>query len=384
MPRLSKRIVDSAEKKDKDYFIWDSDVRGFGLRVLTSGKKSYMIQYRAGGRTRRYTFSPHGTMTPDEAKKKAKELLVQVVKGGNPSEDKRRYSEAPKMKNICKRFLDEYVKKRCKKKTYDDYQSLIDRFIKPSLGNYRTLDITRKDVAKLHKKLGDRPYQANRTLAVLSKIFNLTEEWGLRPDGSNPCRHVKKYKEAKRERYLSPDELKELGKTLREAAEDKTETAHVVAAFQLLILTGCRLMEIQTLKWSYVQENALLLPDSKTGAKKVYLGSAAREVLDAIARDPENEYVITGEKKGRHVTDLQKPWQRIREAAGLNDVRIHDLRHSFASGAVGMGESLPMIGRLLGHTQAQTTARYAHLADEPMHNAADRVSDKIAETLNAK
>ena len=216
---------------------------------------------------------------------------------------------------------------------------------------------------------------------MLSKLFNLAEVWGVRPDGSNPTRHVEKYKEDKRGRYLTHDELTRLGQVLAEAQDSGTEPIAAIAAFRLLLLTGCRLGEIQTLKWEYVQGSALLLPDSKTGAKRVALGNAALGILMAIPRMAENPYVITGRNPGSHLTDLERPWRRIRQRAGLPDVRIHDLRHSFASNAVGLGESLPIIGKLLGHTQVQTTARYAHLANNPVQLAADRISDDIARAL---
>ena len=176
-------------------------------------------------------------------------------------------------------------------------------------------------------------------------------------------------------------ELARLGQALTKGEQEGIESPYVVAALRLLILTGCRLGEIQSLKWDYIQGNKLKLPDSKTGAKTVYLGEAVLPILSNIERVDQNPYVIVGNKEGQHVTDMQKPWRRIRKEANLEDVRIHDLRHTFASGAVSMGESLPMIGKLLGHTQVQTTARYAHLADDPMHSAAERVSGAIAGAL---
>ncbi|MCJ9430755.1 tyrosine-type recombinase/integrase [Kordiimonas marina] len=381
MTKLTKRTVDTAPIKATDYFVWDSEIKGFGLRVLKSGVKSYLIQYRSGGRTRRLTLGKHGVLTPDEARKMAREYLVEVANGGNPSEDRRRYSIAPTLSALCSRFMDEHVKAKCKPSTTKEYQRNIDLFIKPTLGNHKIQDITRQDIAKLHHANRHIPYQANRTLGVLSKLFNLAEEWGLRPDGSNPTRHVKKYHEEKRERYLSAEELKALGKALQASRDDGSESPYMVAAIKLLILTGCRLGEIQTLKWDYIRGNALFLPDSKTGAKKVYLGQPALDVLADIERLEGNPYVICGKKPDHYLTDFQKPWRRIRERAKLPDLRIHDLRHSFASGAVSMGESLPMIGKLLGHSQVQTTARYAHLADAPMHEAADRVSEAISAAL---
>ena len=245
----------------------------------------------------------------------------------------------------------------------------------------KAADVQRRHVAELHQQLRHVRYQANRVLGVLSKLFNLAEVWGVRPDGSNPTRHVEKYREDKRERYLRSDELARLGQVLASAEQDGTESSAVIAAFHLLLLTGCRLGEIQTLKWEYIQGGSLVLPDSKTGAKRVALGHAALAVINSIQRIAGESYVVAGKLSNSHLTDLQRPWRRIRAKADLPDVRIHDLRHSFASSAVGLGESLPVIGKLLGHTQVQTTARYAHLANAPIQSAADRISNDIARAM---
>lgn len=382
MPKLTKRTVDAIAPAAKDFFVFDDEIAGFGLRVMASGKKSYMVQYRSGGRTRRVTFGRHGTITPDEARKKARELLGAVAKGENPAEEAATQRKSPTMASLCERFMAEHVAHRCKPSTQAEYRRSVDFFIKPAIGAHRVGDVARPDIAKLHHDLRHIPYQANRTLGVLSKLFNLAEVWGLRPDGSSPCRHVKKYREDKRERYLSPEELSRLGAALVEIEAESVETRSAVNAIRLLVLTGCRLGEIQTLKWSYVVGNMLKLPDSKTGAKTIYLGPAALAALTKIERLPDNPYVITGKLPGQHLTDMQRPWRRIRTRAGLDDVRIHDLRHSFASMAVAHGESLPMIGKLLGHSQVQTTARYAHLADDPMQAAAARVSAMLADALS--
>ena len=379
--KLTKRIVDSAEPKNKNYVLWDSEVKGFGLRVYVSGVRGYMIQYRANGRTRKLTIGKYGVLTPDEARKIARERLVDVAKGGNPTEDKRIYSEAPRLSILCDRFIDEHVELNCKPSTVKEYKRCVEIFIKPSLGSFKVQDITRQDVAKLHHANKHRPYQANRVLGVLSKLFNLAEEWGVRPDGSNPTRHVKKYPEKKRERYLDTYEIRKLWEVMAKRLSEKLESPYMIAAFKMLLLTGCRLGEIQTLKWGYVQGNAVMLPDSKTGAKKIYLGIPTLDILSSLERVDDNPYVFVGAKEGGYITDYQKPWRRIRKEAEIEDVRIHDLRHTFASYAVSGGETLHITGKLLGHSQPQTTSRYAHLADAPMHEAADRVTNAITNVL---
>ncbi len=281
-------------------------------------------------------------------------------------------------------FLEHYCKASLKPSTFKEYERCIKLFIIPALGTRKLQDIAKADVAKLHQDYSEKPYQANRTRGVLSKLFNYAEELGLRPDNSNPATKIKPYTEKKRERYLSPEEFSRLGVTLNDCALNGTESPYMIAAIKLLIFTGCRLGEIQTLKWEYIRGNAIHLPDSKTGAKKIYLGQAALDVLAELSPQTDNPYVICGKLDGSYITDFQKPWRRMRKQADIEDVRIHDLRHSFASGAVSMGESMPIIGKLLGHTQIQTTQRYAHLADAPMHEAADRVSQTISDALNGQ
>ncbi len=382
MAKLTKRTVDALRPETRDYFVWDSQIAGFGLRVMPSGAKTYQAQYRKGGRTRRVSLGRHGKITVDEARKLAKDVMGQVAMGENPAEDISQHRKAPTVAALCERFFESHVMERCKPSTQREYRRAIDLFINPAMGSFKVVDVERKDIAELHHKFRDKPYQANRTLGVLSKMFNLAEIWGLRPDGSNPCRHVPKYREMKRERYLSRTELQRLGQVLSDVERDGSETPYIVAAFRLLILTGCRLGEIQTLKWDYITLDGMELPDTKTGARRIPLPQAARAVLSALPRSPANPYVIVGKLDGRHATDFQHPWRRIRERAGLPNVRIHDLRHTYASNAVSSGMPIQMVGRLLGHTQIQTTMRYAHLADDPVRRAAEENAERLGSVLN--
>jgi integrase len=256
--------------------------------------------------------------------------------------------------------------------------------ILPKLGKRKVEDVTRSEISRLHASLQKTPYQANRVLALLSKMFSLAERWGVRPDHSNPCRHVQKFRERKRTRFLSGEELARLGAEL--AASEGRGLALPVAAFRLLVLTGCRRGEILALRWSEVdlERGCLQLTDSKTGPKVVPLGAAAVALLAALPRDGGNPYVLPGEKPGTHLTDIGKAWQRLRRRAGLRDVRLHDLRHSFASVGAAAGLGLPILGAILGHQQPSTTARYAHLADDPLRAAADRISAEIAAALGGQ
>ena len=375
--KLTKRSIDAIKANGYDVVYWDRELTGFGLRVRKSGRKNYVLQTRIDGKLRWFTIGQHGPLTPQEARTKALEILSDAKKGVDPRTDTK-WKVKPTMSNLGERFLNEYVPIHCKGTTPREYGRLVRLHISPTLGELLVSEIQRKDIAALHHGLRERPYQANRVLAVVSKMLSLAEMWNWRPDGSNPCRNIKHYKEHKRERFLSEKEFEELGKVLREA-EDEMPAA--VAAFRLLLLTGCRLSEIRDLEWDHVKEDHIQLPDSKTGKRIVPLGPEARAVLAAIPRQDDNPWVIVGRMPGTHLTDLQRPWRRIRKRANLEDVRIHDIRHSFASRALALGESLTMIGKLLGHTQVQTTARYAHLARESIQSAASRVTGSIGASL---
>ena len=381
--KITKRMVDQLKADSADRFYWDADLPGFGVRVRGSGRKYYVVQFRADGRVRRMTLGRHGAVPTDTARRRAMAAIVEAKGGVDPAAARDTGRKAITMKQLGKRFLEDYVPDHCKPSTAYEYGRSVNFFINPRIGSRKVKDIQRSDIAELHLALRETPYQANRTLGVLSKLFNLAEMWGLRPDGSNPCLHVKRYKEQKRERFLSAEEFAQLGRVLDETLRDGSETRSAVVAIRLLMLTGCRLSEIQKLRWEHVDLEAgeLRLPDSKTGGRAVPLAPSAVRLLESLPRDEDNPWVIAGKKPGSHLSDLQHPWRRIRTRAELDGVRIHDLRHSFASRALALGEGLPMIGKLLGHTQVQTTARYAHLARDTVKASAARIGDSIDSDL---
>jgi integrase len=284
---------------------------------------------------------------------------------------------------LAERFMSDHSTVRNKAKSNKENRRLLDKHILPSLGKMKVESIRREDVEKLHHAMRDTPYQANRVIALISKMFNLAEKWNMRPEGSNPTRHIEKYKERARERYLSELEIDRLGKSLIKCESDGTISSHFAAAIRLLILTGCRASEIRTLRWEHVdfERSALRLPDSKTGAKVVVLNTPAIEVLSSIKRFDENPHVIVGLKPGASLTDFEKPWQRLRKDAELEDVRLHDLRHSFAGFAASAGVSAPIVGRLLGHKTLQATERYAHIAEDPARLASEGVGLLLAASL---
>ena len=381
MARITKKTVDALIARSREYMLWDADIKGFGVRVHPSGRKVYLVKYRLCGRVIKKTIGPHGAIPPAAARVRAAEIITAAMTGRDltgrvvsPPTD------TTTMHDLAGRFLDEHVSVRCKPSTAHSYGLAIRQHVLPRLGDLSVADITRADVADLHHAMRATPYAANRTLGILSAIFSAAELWGLRSQGSNPCRYVKRFREKKRERFLSDSEYRRLGAVLRKAESTGTESATAVAAIRLLMLTGCRLSEIMNLRWEDVDlESAKLrLRDSKTGAKVVHLGEPAVAVLRGVERKDGNPWVIAGRRPGTRIASLHFPWARIRRRAGLDDVRIHDLRHSFASGGLLVGEGLPMIGKLLGHSHVQTTARYAHLADDPVKAAADRIASRIA------
>ena len=383
---ITKRTVDAAKARKADNYVWDGELPGFGLKVTPAGRKVYLVQYRLGGRkgrTRRVTIGLHGELTPTLARDEAKRLLGEIATGHDPASERDKAKADKSLAAVLEQFMAEHVRPKLKASTAEGYQRVARLYVLPSLGRYSIGEVKRTDIARLHHEMRTKPYQANSTLAMLSKFFGWAERHGLRPDGSNPCRHVEKYREGRRERFLSQAELARLGDALREAEQNKSCSPWVVAAIRLLTLTGARRNEILTLQWEHVSEEhgCLMLPDSKTGRKAVRLSPPALELLQAIPRLEGNPYVICGEKPGRHLVNLEKPWRRIRAAANLDDVRLHDLRHSFASVAASGGQSLIVIGKLLGHSQPATTARYAHLADDPVKAASDAVGRHIAAAM---
>lgn len=383
--KITKRAIESIQSVEgKDFLVWDSDLKGFGCKITPAGKRIFVLQYRVGGRQRRFTIGQLGALTVDQARREATRLLGVVASGIDPADGKIAAKELPTISQLAKRYLSEHAEPKKKPRSIALDRSMLINIVLPAMGRRKVQAVTRKDVAKLHHDLRKTPYQANRVLALMSKMLNLAERWGLREDGSNPCRHVEKFKEKRRERFLSGEELARLGHVLAGEERAGKEMPSAITAIRLLIFTGARLSEILSLRWEWVdfERCCLRLPDSKTGAKVIPLNQPALEELERTPRLVDNPYVIPGANYGEHLVNLNKPWGRIRLKAGLPGVRIHDLRHSYASVAAAAGLGLPIIGALLGHTQAQTTARYSHLAMDPLRAATEEIGKRIAEAMS--
>jgi integrase len=415
--KLTKRVVDSVEAGPGPVFVWDTEIKGFGLRVDPNGRKTFILRYRPkkdgkAGRAapkRFVTIGRMGDLTPDKARAKAQKIIGQVADEKDPAGAARARRDLDTVGDLIDAFLDEYARPKKKPRTADAYDDLLNRLARPVLGRLKAVDLTKQHVSKLVSQVGKKTRtQANRLQAALSSMYSwaLDEGRAQLPDGFvNPAMSVKRFPEAKKERFLTTEELARLGAVLDQAergelmwvprADGKVKHApkpenrvvnvspFVIAALRLLALTGCRVFEILNLKWSEVdfERGLLLLEDSKTGKKTVVLNSAAMALLADLPRA--GKYVIAGADPEKPRTDLPS-WPAIRRAAGLDGVRLHDLRHSFASVGVAAGMGLPIVGKLLGHTQAATTARYAHLGDHPVRRASEQIGETIAAAMAGK
>ncbi|WP_425092125.1 tyrosine-type recombinase/integrase [Tropicimonas sp. S265A] len=396
--KLTKTVVAKAAPEASLYKIHDTAISGFSLFVRPNGKKSFFLRYRVrGGRAARIREPKIGdasAMTAEQARKIAADWSAVVRLGGDPAAEKAQSSKAPTMHALFERYVEEHARFNKKRSSLRNDEAMIARILGPKFGALRVADVSRPDIVVFHKSLVTTPYQANRVLALLSKAFQLAEVWEWRPENSYPTRLVKKYKEVSRKRYLSQLETERLARVLDDVIAErplnwfcsKTKTRftkrvnpYAGYAVKLLLLTGARCREILSAKWSELdrEKGQLALPDTKTGARTIFLSKPALDLLLSVPRQPGNAHIICGGRPGDHLKNLKDPWGHMREAAELKDFRLHDLRHSYASFAVASGMSLPVLGALLGHSQPGTTARYAHLADNPLRAATEQVADAI-------
>jgi integrase len=330
-----------------------------------------------------------------------------VAHGHDPADQKTTERGMPTMAELADRFMAEHVEVKRKGRTAEFYRDILDRIVKPAIGTTKADKLNRLQVAKLHSSLSSTPFQANRVLAVVGSMYAFAGRAGIVPENTNPARRIDKFKESRRERFLTGEELERLGGAIREAEtngipwtvdESKPNAKHLpksgnrltkinpfaVAALRLLLFTACRLREILHLRWEHVdlERGLLFLPDSKSGRKTVILNAPALTVLNDVQRV--GPYVVPGDDPERPRPDLKRPWDAVTKRAGLTGVRLHDLRHTYASFGAGGGLGLPIIGRLLGHTQAATTARYAHLDNDPLRRASEAIAGRIAAALDGK
>jgi integrase len=379
---MAKRLTDAAIKRlpaptKNNRITYDDEVPGFGIRVTAAGARSFVFNYRTrSGRERRFTIGSHLDWRTTAARDEARRLRRLVDAGGDPLADIEAMRDAPTVAELCDRFEQEHLPRK-RPTTAADYRRMLTNHIRPHFGQHtKVADVGFTDIDALHRKIGKagHKHRANRVVAVASKMFALSIRWKMRDD--NPCKGIERNHEGKRKRYLNANELRSLTKALVEH-EDR-QAANIV---RLLLLTGARRGEVLAMKWADVDltTGTWTKPYSATKQKQdheVPLSAAARQLLSKISADqkrPLPGFVFPGRDGETHRTTIKRNWRQLTKAASIKNLRIHDLRHSFASELASGGASLPLIGALLGHSNPATTARYSHLYADPQRAAVERV-----------
>ena len=378
--RLTSSLLDRAVYEGQGnsrYVLWDDAIPGFGLRIYPTGRKSFVLSYRVHHRKRLYTIGTFGVLTLKQAREKARILLVSILEGEDPAQERRLKSKEKTFSQLCQAYLEQHSKVH--KKTWRDDERRINQRLNPRWGTRQVAAIYQTDVALLHHEVGKQhPYEANRTIELVKSIFTKAESWGFLPRHSdNPAAGVTPFKEKKRDRWLTAEEMPRVAKAI--AAEP---SVYIQAAIWLYLLTGVRKNELLSSQWVDVDlhRRELRLPDTKSGhTHYVSLSEPAKELLSQIPRIAGNPYVLPGQKEGQHLVNVDKPWRRIRKRAGCDDVRLHDLRRTVGSWLAQSGNSLHLIGRVLNHQQSSTTEVYARFAPDHLREAMDKHGQQILE-----
>lgn len=381
--KLSKSVVERTEAGENDLVFWDENLPGFGLRVKPSGARSYIIQYRSRrtGASKRMTIGQHGPLlTFHQAKRQARTMLADVMRGLDPAEEKRSLRDAPTVRELADDYIERHAVPNKRPKGVRDDQAMLDKVILPRLGRRKVSAIGRRDIEALHLEHADRPYRANRLLALLSKMFSLAIEWGWRSD--NPVRGIKRFQEQKRDRWLNDNELARLWRILEEHPNRRA-----AGAIQLQLLTGARLGEVLSAERTAfdLDRGVWTKPAHQTKQHRTEHVPLSPQALDLVAaildREPAGlPWLFPGKVPGQPLKDVKKFWRSVMQKAGIEGYRRHDNRHTYASHLVSGGLSLEVVGRLLGHTSPETTKRYAHLADDPLRRATEMFGAKFVKS----
>lgn len=374
---LTKRQVDAAVHNGSgQHILYDGDIPGFGLRVYPSGEKAFVLRYRTqAGQLRMLTLGKYGVLTLPQAKELARHALLKAKSGADPAEARLEARRAKTVRELADVYVERYAKPH--KKSWAEDRRRLDKHILPEIGQRKIGSVTRGDVAALHSRIGaNHPYEANRLLALLSVMFAQAKNWGFLPlDARNPAEGISKFKEYSRDRWVRPGELPKLAEAINEQ-----KNVYIRAAFWLYLMTGVRRSELLQARWVDVDEERqeLRLRDTKAGrSHTVPLSESALDILRALPRESGNPYILPGHVRGRPLVNVGKPWRRIREKAGLNDVRLHDLRRTVGSWMATSGASLPLIGSILNHSNASTTQVYARLGEDVRRDALERHGKRI-------
>jgi integrase len=382
--KLTKRFVESIQPHEtNELLVWDAELKGFGVRVFPSGRRTYFVQYRNQfGGTRRKKIGVHGVTTAELARDEAKKLLGEVAKGEDPSKDSQKAKLKPTFEELATAYVKIYANDNKRAKSLKEDQRMLKTILLKRWGGKKIEEIKTYDIQQLHHELSKTTYVANRTRSLLSKMFNLAIEWEWCSD--NPVERVKQYQEHKRNRWLNNDVLQRLYDVI-----DRYHNQSVSNIVRLLVLTGARKNEVLSATWDQfdLEKGVWTKPAHSTKEKKmehIPISTQTMSLLQTMAKGATGPYLFPGKIPGKHLQDPKKAWDTIRKQAGLPDVRIHDIRHTHASHLVSSGLSLSIVGKLLGHTQASTTQRYAHLADEPLRQAAEFFGSKVEKLTEKK
>lgn len=397
-----------APAPNKTTFYFDTDLSGFGLYRTPSNVGTYFAEYRpvAGGNKKRVKLGRVGILKANDAREAARKTIANAALGKDLAKDRALERASLTVQNLVEKYIDEFVSQKKKASSADFYRTMLRKHIVPKLGSSKAVTLTRIDIQRAHTAMSKTAkISANRSMKLLSAAFNWGSKNGHVTEGFNPASGIVLNEENERERFLSEAEMVRLGEAMHEAETIGLEvnagnakhspkgqrvkmSVAVTGAFRLYMLTGCRLREILHLRWSDLDldRGIAFLPDSKVGKRTILLSTAAVSVLQDIPRI--GIYVIASETAGteneKPRADLKRPWASITKRAGLEGLRIHDLRHSFASVGAWSGLGLPVIGKLLGHADVKTTARYAHIADDAARRGADVIAEQIAAKIGGK
>ncbi|MDE0408349.1 MAG: tyrosine-type recombinase/integrase [Alphaproteobacteria bacterium] len=368
--RLSESRIEALKVRKTPYDIRDGELRGFGLRVLPSGAKRFFVHSQHEGKRLWKTIGDAGGMELEEARRRAREALAAIRRDEAPAVPEERLFEA-----VASEVFSRYGR-NWKPGTLKVNRNYLRSTILPWFRGRNIADIAKEDVQRWFASLYATPVAADRSAPILSVIMRQAELYGYRPDGSNPCAGIRRYRRKGRERFLSETELRRLARVL-----DSHEGRHLlqVAIIRLLLLTGCRKSEILTLQWPDYREGRLFLRDSKTGPRTVWLAAPARAILDGLPRRGSWVFPSPQRQGPLSAAVLEGFWRRVREEAGIGDARLHDCRHTYASIAIVQGESVMTTARLLGHNDARTTLKYAHLSDRSVREATDALAPILGE-----